>query len=384
MLKLYRRHKICCPHRNKGRDWDRCKCPISVQGILGNETIRESLKIINWDEASRKIHAWEAWGSKTDPNEAKNKLITIPHACAQFLRDARARGLRPPTLYKYRLLFRRLRDFGKNRGLRYIPEMDIELTRQFRASWPDQNMSALKKLERLRAFFRFCEDSEWIAGNPARKLKNPKCTNPPTLPFSRDEVRRIVAACDDYPDRRYAARVRAFVLLLRFSGLRIRDVVTLRRDRIMNDKLFLYTAKTGTAVRCPLPPYVIAALGALTDSGTYFFWSGESKPKSAVGDWQRTLRRVFKLAGIVHGHAHRFRDTFAVELLLSGVPIERVSHLLGHQSVKVTEKHYSPWIAERQEQAEADVRRTWTEEVNFGLGQNEVHAKYTDKTPKVN
>jgi site-specific recombinase XerD len=33
-----------------------------------------------------------------------------------------------------------------------------------------------------------------------------------------------------------------------------------------------------------------------------------------------------------------FRDTMAVELLLAGVPIERVSVLLGHQSVRVTEK----------------------------------------------
>lgn len=34
-----------------------------------------------------------------------------------------------------------------------------------------------------------------------------------------------------------------------------------------------------------------------------------------------------------------FSDTFAVELLLRGVPIEQVSLLLGHGSVKVTEKH---------------------------------------------
>jgi hypothetical protein len=33
--------------------------------------------------------------------------------------------------------------------------------------------------------------------------------------------------------------------------------------------------------------------------------------------------------------------------------------LRGHSSVKVTEKHYAPRIRERQEQAEADVRRTW-------------------------
>jgi len=65
---------------------------------------------------------------------------------------------------------------------------------------------------------------------------------------------------------------------------------------------------------------------------------------------------------IADGHAHRFRDTFAVELLLAAVPRERVSILLGHTSVKVTERHYSPWIRERQERAEADVRRAWTQD----------------------
>jgi site-specific recombinase XerD len=40
--------------------------------------------------------------------------------------------------------------------------------------------------------------------------------------------------------------------------------------------------------------------------------------------------------------AHRFRKTFAVELLLAGVPIHRVSELLGYQSVRITEKYYAP------------------------------------------
>ena len=65
------------------------------------------------------------------------------------------------------------------------------------------------------------------------------------------------------------------------------------------------------------------------------------------------------MAAIKGGHPHRFRDTFAVELLLSGVLLERVSVLLGHSSIKVTEKHYSPWIRARQEQLEADLERSW-------------------------
>jgi hypothetical protein len=49
----------------------------------------------------------------------------------------------------------------------------------------------------------------------------------------------------------------------------------------------------------------------------------------------------------------------AVELLLDGVPMERVSILLGHSSIKVTERHYSPWVQARQAQLESDLVRAW-------------------------
>jgi hypothetical protein len=54
-----------------------------------------------------------------------------------------------------------------------------------------------------------------------------------------------------------------------------------------------------------------------------------------------------------------FRDTFAVEMLLAGVPIDQVSILLGHASVKITERHYSPWVKARQIQLQQSVRNAW-------------------------
>jgi hypothetical protein len=53
--------------------------------------------------------------------------------------------------------------------------------------------------------------------------------------------------------------------------------------------------------------------------------------------------------------------------------------LLGHHSVRVTEKHYSPWVRARQEQLEADVRRTW----HTHEPQQEVHGGYTTKSKRV-
>ncbi len=375
MLTIYRRHLKSCAHRNEGRAYRRCKCPLWVDGFIGQREIRESLQLRDWQKASEKILEWEAKGQVTAPQA---EPTTIQQATESFLADANARELREATLSKYRLLFRRLGEFASANGLRYINEFDLEKLRAFRATWPDHNLSALKKLERLKSFFGFVRDSGWLEDNPARLLKNPKITDCPTLPFTREQMANILAACADYPDRRYAPRVRALVLLLRYSGLRIRDAVTLSRDRIRDGKLHLTTAKTGTVVWCPLPPFVIEALEAIQGNGSFMFWTGESNPKSCVGDWQRSLRRLFRLAGVPDGHAHRFRDTFAVELLLSGVPLERVSMLLGHRSVKVTEQSYSPWVAARQEQLEADVRRTWDTDLvalSSTKGTPEVHGK---------
>jgi integrase/recombinase XerD len=87
---------------------------------------------------------------------------------------------------------------------------------------------------------------------------------------------------------------------------------------------------------------VLRELEAAPKSGQgYFFWTGKSKLHSAIGKWQRRLQTLFALAGVGSGHAHRFRDTFAVELLLAGVPLERVSVLLGHQSVRISERHFA-------------------------------------------
>jgi len=285
MITIYRRHRRGCKHRLQGRKHRHCQCPIWVDGTLAGVEIRESLKLRDWQRAQEIIRGWEANGQRIARQEAEP--MSVKEACNKFLADAEARGLRPSTLYKYRLLFRQLQDFAKSNGRRFLCECDLDFLRRFRGSWPNRNMAAGKKLQALRAFCRFVHDSGWVATNPAIKLKPPKITDRPTMPFTRDEFTRILAACDKYPDKLNAVRLRALVLLLRYSGLRITDAVTVRRDRITDGKLFLYTAKTGTAVYCPLPPFLLTALEVVPTVNEHFFWTGTSKPKSAVGDWQR-------------------------------------------------------------------------------------------------
>jgi integrase len=122
------------------------------------------------------------------------------------------------------------------------------------------------------------------------------------------------------------------------TGLRIRDVVTLTKKHMVKGKLYLRTSKTGTDVFCPLPPSVIQALDAVGAKGDQYFWTGASKPKSAVGNYQRALRTLFDLAELPHIHAHLFRHTFVTELLTAGNSLETVAALLGHSSTNLTAK----------------------------------------------
>ncbi|MGD0716213.1 MAG: site-specific integrase, partial [Gaiellaceae bacterium] len=131
-----------------------------------------------------------------------------------------------------------------------------------------------------------------------------------------------------------AHRLKTLVLLMRYTGMRVSDAVMLTTERLDGKRLFLYTQKTGVPVYTVLPDSVLKALEATPRiTAKNYFWSGQSKHESIAGLWEKRLKKVFDLAGVSKGEgnavSHRFRDTFAVELLLAGVPIERVSVLLG-------------------------------------------------------
>lgn len=390
MLIIYRRHLKSCPHRLDGRKYRRCHCPIHVEGLLGDEPVRSALNTLlgasgqvrDWERAQTLIRDWEAAGER----RAASAPVTIHDAWEQYLADASARRLSESTLREYRYVARNMENYATEKDFRYLKEFTLEALRKYRATWPNENLSALKKLELLRSFFRFACDSAWLPDNPAKKLRNPKIVERPTLPFEPEELVRILAALSKYGDPKHlnVRRVRALVLLMRFSGLRISDAATLPCARVLKGKLFLYTSKAGTPVSCPLPPVVIQALDAIHRAGEpYFFWTGKSKAKTVITHWWSCLKDVFELAEIQNGHPHRFRDTFAVDLLLRGVPLERVSILLGHRSIKVTERHYAPWIRARQEQLEADVRRAWDEHPELVAETNHTY-NTREKTERVN
>jgi integrase len=204
--------------------------------MLAGAEVRKSLDMRDWQKAQDYVREWEA--REAEP-KATSEPATILTSKEKYLADAVARCLNESTIYKYRLLFKQLDSFAAKRGLRYLQELDLETLDAFRAEWKDGPRSSLKKLERLRAFFRFCERRKWVDGNPAADLRAPKVQNRPTMPFTQPEMVKILVAFDKYSKRAGVAnaqRLKAFVLLLRYSGMRIGDAVACGVERIDGDR----------------------------------------------------------------------------------------------------------------------------------------------------
>jgi integrase/recombinase XerD len=352
-LDLYRRHSSRCKYSSKGQNYTKCACPIWCYGHVNGRPLRQTMKSRDWTIALRRMNELE-----TEP-EKKKPSTTIADAVNAYLDDCHARKLKTSTITSYEGVLSAFLDYCESRNLRELRGLRLEDVRGFRNTRQVKPTTQRKEIENLRAFFSFCLEHEWIPSNFARKLKLPTENGPVTLPYEREEVSRLLAACDQIENaytasaERARKRARALVLLLLYGGLRISDAIRLERDRLGPDgRLRMRQMKTGGWLYVKLHEQCVEALRDLPVESPYFLWSGKSKINTATGSARRTVECISKLAG-VEARPHRFRDTFAVELLLAGEDIRTVQLLLGHSSLKTTEKHYAPYTKRMQDRLDA-------------------------------
>jgi site-specific recombinase XerD len=319
---------------------------------------RRSLKTRSWTLAQTRLAEYES-GQRTT-HKPEHKAPLLKDAVETFLADCRARNLAASTVNRYKNPLDRLAAFFDGRR---VFSVTLAMLTEMRNGQTAAANTSKNEITTLRTFFRFCEDREWIAKNPASRLKAPKPDQLPTMPFDPKEIDRILEQCDLIPDsrgllerKRTRDKAKALVLVLLYSGLRISDAVKLERTKldINTGRLLIRMMKTKVPLYVTLPPVALAALKALPDDSPHFFWNGKSKLSGAIRTGTRTIEHLMERANVEGGHAHRFRDTFAVELLQHGGPdrrgvdIRTVQLLLGHTSVKTTEKHYAPFVASMQ------------------------------------
>jgi integrase len=346
VIRIYRRHVKSCPHTSERER--RCKCPIHCEGQLGDERIKpHSLKLTSWEAAAKKIQGWQAAGTtKAIPR------IKLAEAIAGYKADCEARKLSPATQHKISVLLKALQSYADLHGLGLLAAVGVPELRRFRETWTSWGaLTQTKNIERLRAFYRFCVQSKWLTESAAQFLKPPRASSTKVSVFTDKELSKIHTTIK-------SPIMRAFILVLQHTGLRISDAVQLRKQDIASGKLRIITKKNKSVVWLPLSPSVLAALDAIKTT-EFYFWTGESKLSTAIGSRRRGVAKLFHRAG-VKGSPHTFRHTLATNLLANGTSPAIVAKILGN-SERVVSKFYDHWIPARQIQLESELQKTWND-----------------------
>lgn len=345
MLNLSRRHTPKCPHRKKGRAHIKCKCPIWVDGELHGKRFRRSTGVRDWQRALRKVAAWE--------NHDGPRPKRVCEALEAFLRSCR--DLASASERKYRNVCNQFQRFCESQTITTLAELTVEDLDLYCASRELSPLSSQKELQTLRQIYSFWMDRRWIADNHAQKIRPPRGARPrPVDPYTPAEVSQLITACDKIGRQNYERlRARAMVLMMRYTGLRISDVITLSRDRVRDGYLQLHTQKTGGHVLLPMPSDLREALETLpipkgADRGCpFFFWNGKTSRRQVVTMAHKSLDSVFRRAGVENARSHRFRHTLATEILTKGGTEQDVADILGI-SPAIVRKHYAKWSLGRQ------------------------------------
>jgi integrase/recombinase XerD len=387
-LQMFRRHNRACTKQYNEYDRTKqdCRCPFHVEGKIGDRFIRQSLQTTT-ERAARKRLADAEERDSWDAPRPQQAATSITAAIEAKLAAAGDEN-KKPTVRKWEVLLRRQRtedfvpgscsptldEFCRDKGLRFLYEITPEHIREFRRTWKDGELAGRKKFERLRGFFKFCVDEEYLDRSPAAKVKQPhqKEQDAPTPPFSEKELAQLYAKLPEFVEQRresargpasdHLERFGVLVRVMEYSGLAIGDAVRLEKNQLRGDTIRKRRVKNGSLVPgVPIPPDLVKSLEALPlHAERYFFWSGTGDPNTACGNYRRTLRDLCEFAGVEDGHPHRLRNTFAKRLFEKGVGIETVAKYMGQKNIQITQRYYNEWIEEREDNAAARIREIWS------------------------
>jgi len=229
-------------------------------------------------------------------------------------------------------------------------ELELEHLRRFVTALAMLEISAYSQariISGIKAFYRFLMYEDRITEDPAQLLEAPKLGRklPDTLSFP--EIEMLLEAIPLGESEGH--RNRAMIEMLYSSGLRVSELVELKKSQIFTEVGFLKVVGKGNKER--LVPIGKAALHYLKLYDEHI--RTHQTPEKGHEEYVFLNRRGQKLtrvmvfliikktavqAGIQKSISpHTFRHSFATHLIEGGADLRAVQEMLGHESITTTE-----------------------------------------------
>jgi len=368
----YARHNSDCRWKDTETKLS-CDCPKWLRWHRNGKPFRKSADTRDGDRAMQlaleMTASFEAAANGTMiPEKSTGKLLE--DAVKVFLDTKRNDSVTDKHVEKYRFELNEFSTFMQSLGRMNLGDITAENVLAWRNALNGAQSTKRKKVHRLKGFLQFCCDMGMIVRNPAAGkhlyFKEVEKQTPKAL--SDEQFAKVLSCVPKLNGRSTAEERRKFhslVVLMRHSGLAIRDALFIERAQIQPAvdgfcELFLRCAKTGNAVKGSLPEAIAAEVfaGANAD-GRYLFVDAvpeSEKERDAIAKkWGAMFSKLSDMAQLKdeHGQAfefgsHAMRHTFVRSCYDLGISSDDIAALIG-DSVKVLLDSYSGWVESRQD-----------------------------------
>jgi len=258
-------------------------------------------------------------------------------------------GRASATILAYVKDVEQLGEFVKKTGKIAASTITSEDIDNFKADLDSKHYTAKsisRKLNSIKAFFRFLKAQNLVEVNPAATVSHPKYDLKPPRVLSKLEYRALRDTC------RSDVRISAVVEMLLQTGMRISELANLAISDIdfASMKIAIRAYESHTEREVPLNTAAKTALEVYLNErpkgGAKNVFITKTGNPFLVRNIRSSIDRFFQLAGIKDAKVNDLRHTFIAQQLMAGTPLIYVSKLAGHKRLSTTEK-YLEFISEK-------------------------------------
>jgi len=254
------------------------------------------------------------------------------------------RGLSPNTVESYKndvvSFLKKTKKYVKN-----INKEDIERYLQSLDSSNFSTATIARKTSSLRMFFLFWVGEGLIEKTPMNNIQSPRMEKRLPEFLSADEVTKLIESVNG--DFKYSIRDKAILELLYGCGLRVSELLNLKKEDLFLKEDFIRVKGKGSKERIiPLGDKAKKAIIKYINeerpildkkNSTYLFLTRRGNKLSRMGMWKRFRNYLAKSGIRKKCTPHTLRHSFATHLLERGATLRTVQLLLGHSDISTTQ-----------------------------------------------
>lgn len=257
------------------------------------------------------------------------------------------------TLRAYRSDVEAFAEWAERSGVDGPQAVDRLLLRRYLAYLSTRNYarrSVARKAAALRRYFVFAERRHLIDVDPARHLSAPSGEGRLPRVLKSGELAALLSddeeSAEDPLDEAVRLRDDAVLELLYGSGLRVAECCALDDAGLdLAAAAVTVVGKGDKERRVPMSEPSVEAIAAYLERGRDQLRRGDSPERAVFLNRRgrrlgpRDVRRIIDKRSVVPTHPHALRHTYATHLLDGGADLRVVQELLGHSSLRTTQRY---------------------------------------------